>query len=162
MKVLPYIYVDGIPTMRDTDLMVIFDKMVRDDTLKYVFYDGSVTNAVEFVQFIKSVDIQLFVVLDDDNPVACGWLTDFKFCTAQAHFCVFSEAWNRSVEVGKLMIEKAMNSMELKMLVGYVPKFNNLAIDFVNKCGGVVVGELPYGAVRKGRLCPTIIVYYVR
>ena len=163
IKVRPFIYVDGIPTMRDSDLATLFDKMVRDGTDKLVFYDGLIKDWIDFIEFIKNPGVMMFAVYEDENPIACGWLNNFKNKTAEAHFCVYSEAWDRSVEIGKLLIDKAMATTGVNMLVGNVPKFNQLAIDFVQNCGGFVLGELPYGSVdREGNFHPTVIVYYVR
>jgi hypothetical protein len=163
MIIRPFIYVDGIPTMRDSDLLILFDKMVRDGTDNLVFYDGQIKSGLNFIEFIKLAGNMLFVVYEDENPIGCGWLNNFKHRTAEAHFCVFSEAWDRSVEVGKLMIEKSMYVTNVDMLIGNVPKFNEIAIDFVKKCGGVILGELPYGSVdRLGKFHPMVIVYYTR
>ena len=161
MKVRPFIYVDGIPTMRDSDLRLLFEKMADDGTDQIVFYDGMIKTWVDWIEFIKMPSNMLFVVYENENPIACGWLNNFRHKIAEAHFCVFSEAWDRSVEVGKLLIEKSMAATELKLLIGNVPKFNQGAVEFVKKCGGVVLGELPYGAIdRGGNLHPMIIVYY--
>jgi hypothetical protein len=105
-----------------------------------------------------------YVVYEEEEEfLGCGWFNNLKNKTADAHFCVFAEGWDRSVEIGKLLIEKAMATAELKMLVGYVPKFNQLAIDFAQKCGAVLLGELPFGGTdREGNLYPLAIVYYVR
>ena len=163
MKVRPFIYVDGIPTMRDSELWGLFDKMLRDETESEVFYDSRISNHIDFIKFMKSPKNMLYVVLEDDDPIAFGWLNNLKNETAEAHFCLFSEAWKWSVEVGKLLIEKALATSELKMLVGYIPEFNQMALDFARKCGAIKLGTLPYGAVdRTGTLHPMIIVYYER
>lgn len=163
MIVRPFIYIDGVPTMRDSDLVTLFDKMLRDKTDTILFYDGRILNHIDFIKFMKSPDNMLYVVLEDEEPIACGWFNNLKNETAEAHFCLFAEAWDKSVEVGKLLIEKAMATAELQMLVGYVPEFNQMALDFAKKCGAVELGKLPYGAIdREGTLYPMIIVYYAR
>ena len=163
IKVRPFVYVDGIPTMRDSDLAILFDKMVRDGTDKIVFCNGLVKNPIDFIEYIKLPANMLFAVYEDENPIAFGWLNNFENKSAEAHFCVFSEAWDRSVEIGKLMIEKAMATTGVDMLIGNVPKFNQMAVEFVEKCGGVILGELPFGSVDgEGNTHPTVIVYYVR
>ena len=62
MKVRPFIYVDGIPTMRDSELWGLFDKMLRDETESEVFYDSRISNHIDFIKFMKSPKNMLYVV----------------------------------------------------------------------------------------------------
>jgi len=162
MIVRPFIYSDGIPTMRDSDIKLLFQKMVRDKTDSMVFYDGSIKTDEQFLRFVKSPEILLYAVYENEDPIACGWLNNFEHNTAYAHFCIFSEAWDRSVEVGKLLIETAMKSTGIDMAIGKIPKFNGMALEFVQKCGAKILGELPYGCVVSGKSHPATIVYYTR
>jgi len=164
IKVIPYAHHDGIPTMRDSEIRTLYDLMERDGTNSLVFFDGHINNANDFCNFMKSSENILFVAFDDDDPVAFGWLSNFKYKTAQAHFCLFSKVWGeRSVEIGKALVKNALATTGLDMLIGYVPGFNPVATKFAVKCGAVKLGKLPCGSVDKnGNSYSTTIVYYTR
>lgn len=158
----PFAYHDGIPSMRDSDIAHLYDLMIRDNTFEKVFFDGSIHNSDSFVQFIKSRENVVFVAFEE-TPVAFGWLNNFKYSTAQAHFCFFSEVWGRSEEIGRAMLDKIFSLIDLDMLIGMVPAFNEAAVRFAQDCGAVLIGEFPYGSVDgTGNSHPTKILYYVR
>jgi hypothetical protein len=162
MKILPYAYHDGIPTMRDSDIKKLYDMMVRDGTDKTVFYDGMIDNRQKFLDFMQSSENMLLVV-SEEGPVACGWLNHFEHKTAQAHFCVFSEGWPKAVEIGKILIDTALCDTGIDMLIGYIPDGNPGALKFAQKCGAQLLGRLPHGSVdENGKSHPTSIVYYTR
>ena len=162
MKVLPYATHDGIPTMRDSDIIKLYGMMVRDKTDKTVFYDGIIDNSLKFLSFMRSPENILFVV-SEGGPVGCGWLNHFERNFAQAHFCVFSEGWPKAIEIGKVLIESALHHTGLDMLIGHIPDGNPGALGFAQKCGAQLLGRLPFGGVDKdGESCPTSIVYYTR
>lgn len=163
-KVLPYTHFDGMPTFRDSEIEALFALMVRDNTVETVFYDQSIKTGSDFIRFVKSPGVVLFVAQDEFKPVGCGWVNGFECQTARAHFCLFSEVWgNNSVSVGKKLVQTAIATLRLKMLIGYIPSYNVTAIKFGQKCGAKIATELPHGGIDKsGKSCPITILYYVR
>ena len=158
MNITPYMHYDGIPTFRDSFIESLYDKMVRDGTDKTVFYGGDVLSRRDFLNKMKSVGTVLIVAVEDNTSLACGWINGFECNIARVHFCLFSEVWGeRSIEIGKEMIEKALSLTGCDMLTGMIPEKNKRAIDFSIKCGAKLMGILPYGSTG-----PTAFLYYVR
>ena len=164
MKILPYTKYDGIPTLRDSDIAGFYEKMVRDKTADIVFYDGMIKDWQDFLSFVTSPKVLFFVAHDGAESVGCGWLTDIKHKSAQAHFCMFSEIWDKnSVEVGRAIINAVYSFTTIELLIGYVPEINPVALKFAKKCGAVELGKMPCGSVDKNGVShPTTIVYYAR
>jgi hypothetical protein len=159
----PYIHCDGIPTFRDSDLLNLFDLMCRDKTDKIVFMDGHIKCGNDFVTFIKSGAALTFVAMNLDDPAGFGYLTHFENRTARAHFCIFSKYWgNGSIDIGKKLVSKAIESTGLDMLIGMIPEFNTKAIDFSLKCGAKLLGVLPFGSTNQSGSYPTTVLYYTR
>ena len=166
MIVVPYLRYDGMPTMRDSEIISCYELMQRDVTADIVFYDGSIDTAHGFLAFVKSDGRHFYVVCEDDRSMklGCGWLDTVRHRTANTHFTLFAEAFGkRSVEVGSYFVSKVFEISGLMMLIGYTPSFNKRAIDFAVRCGASVVGEMPHGSVlRTGESVPTTILYYAR
>lgn len=165
ITIRPYVRCDGIPTFRDSELVALYNLMVRDCTEKTLFPGQSVKSGSDFVMMAKSKNVMLFVALDGNNYAGFGYLNGFENGMARAHFCIFSEYWGaQSVEVGREMVEKAIQSTGLDMLVGLIPSSNRRAILFSQKCGArLMPGMFPYGSVDDdGKPCSTAILYYMR
>lgn len=159
MKMTPYTRFDGIPTFRDSQIMELFDLMVSDGTDKVVFSDGFVTTRENFLAFSKTVT--MFIV-EEDGPIAVGWVNGVENNIGRAHFCFFSKVWGRADDIGKQFVSYVINVTGLDMLVGYTPSKNKRAVEFAIRCGSVLAGELPFGSIYEGRPCATSITYYVR
>lgn len=164
ITIRPYVHCDGIPTMRDSSIVGLYDLMERDGTAETVFFDGMIKNGQDFLNYIKSPGVVLLVANSKDTPVGCGWLNGFESNTARAHFCLFSEGWGgNSVNIGKKMVEKAISIFGLDMLIGMIPSINERAINFSLACGAKLAGEFPFGSVdASGKSYRTTILYYVR
>jgi hypothetical protein len=163
ISIMPFVYCDGVPTMRDSEIAMLYNLMQRDGTDKTIFWDGQVKNNRDFIRFMKSSGIVLFVAKDDSNLLGCGWLTNFEHRSARAHFCIFAEGWPRSVDIGKKLVEKAIASLELDGIIGFIPECNNKAIQFAVKCGAKVIGYLPFGSFNEnGDTIGTATIFYAR
>lgn len=167
IKIRPYAVIDGVPNMRDSDLGALYEKMVSDGTASTVFYSGDVKSAQEFIALMKRSI--LIVAYDDSGPVGIGWLNCIENRTARAHFCIFSQAWGNSVEIGKQIVEYAINLKSdsgflFDMFIGNTPAAYVSAIAWAQKCGAKHLGVLPYGSWIEsiGKSCPTAVLYYVR
>jgi hypothetical protein len=170
MKIIQYGYYDGMPTLRDSEVMDLYRRMLRDKTADTVFYDGSIKNPKDFLLFIKSCCTMIVAMSDDGVPLGMGWLNNRRMRRADGHFCLFSNAWGKdSISVGKAMVEYAINLKSdgehiFDVIIGVTPKKYKLAINFAKKCGFVIVGDIPCAVYdfREGRSESATISYYQR
>jgi len=156
IRLVPYCEIDGIRTYSDSEIAALYDRMEMDKTAKDVFYDGSVKNRAEFVAMAKKPGTYLYVVIEKGNPDAqfgIVWLNRVEFKRAWFHFCFFSNVWGaRGVEIGKAVISQLTNMKNnagdfvIDSLLGVVPKANPKAINFVKRCGGILLCDLIYGS----------------
>jgi len=161
--ITPYLSYDGIPTFRDSFIKKLFDRMVIDDTARVVFYDGKIKNRDQFLDFIKSPGVILYVA-HEDLPLGCLWLTDFEGKMARTHFCFFKGIGRKqAVALAVQMANTAMANFELDMLIGFTPVWNRAALLFLHRCGAKRMGGLPFGATdENGKSYPVELTYYVR
>lgn len=157
MKVvlLPYMYLDGVPTFKDSSIMEMFDKMERDGTVGAVFFDGIVKTREDFLARMKMPGVQLYgiYVRDSSSPstiAAIVWLDQFKQKTACGHFCVFSEFWKDAYKIGHkvliqlLLMKNDKGEYALDAVYGFTPVDNELAIMAIKSAGMKEAGILPY------------------
>lgn len=169
LKLIPYCDVDGCRTFRDTEIRDLYERMVQDGTAETVFSARDITTAEEFLEAMKHGAHNLFVVMVDGQKAGIVWLNMFEGRFARCHWCVFSPYWGKeSVEIGKESLRLVMNMKDregifmLDMLLGIVPSMNRLAINYCEKCGGIIQGEIPYLSMWQGNSVPGTIIYYTR
>jgi hypothetical protein len=111
------------------------------------------------------------VAQDGSDLAGFGWLTDIEPKKAMAHFAVFREYWggNRSLEVTKalntyFLTIPAEDGFLIDMLWGLTDKTNRYVIRHIEKSGGIIVGELPFGiwSAKTQSAVPAIISYITR
>jgi hypothetical protein len=168
VTLLAYSAIDGIPTMTDSEVRGLYERMEADDTAETVFYDGSVLNADDFLKTMKHGMTQLFMVSVDREVAGAVWLTDFEVRRASFHFCFFSNVWEMDlVDIGKECVCQILNSERLSVpmfdcLTGIVPVTNKRAIGWCEKMCFSVLGTLPNGAwIRREQRSVPATVYYV-
>lgn len=118
ITMLGYSAFDGIPTMTDSEVMGLYDRMVKDGTNETVFYDGSAYDAESFLSLMKHGLNQLWVVSLDRDVIGVVWLNELQRKSAAFHFCFFSNAWGAdTVAIGKKIV---MDLLNMKSSSGYV------------------------------------------
>lgn len=161
MEIQPYYIHDGIPSMLDSYIASLYDRMVEEGTDKTIFISGPITRD-EFLNAMKNE--HLLVVTDNDNPIAFCSLTELQEKTARFHFCFFKEArGKRSIDVSKFILDEVMK-IGFDMLIGYIPDRNIPAINLFKKLGVTFAGVLPKGVwnhtTQESESCS--IVYWMR
>jgi hypothetical protein len=144
-------YIDGVPTFKDSAIMELFDRMEADGTIELVFFDGSVKTREEFLIKMKSVGTQLYMVFmkEEKYPAAFIWLDQFKHKTAHGHFCVFSSHWGDAYKIGHEVLVRLVHLKDnndryiFDAIYGFTPVDNELAIKATTSAGMVVAGTLP-------------------
>lgn len=173
IELMPYCEIDGIRTMRDSDVMALFDRMEKDGVISMVFFDGSVKTREGFLYEMKFGGSYLYVVLIEGQEAGCVWLNRFEARTAHFNWCLFSEFWGMedkadvAVRARDILIaQKNPTTGEYiyDAFLGLMRKDNLRAIQLAKLGGVVVIGEIPNGiwndAMQKSE--PGILVCYPR
>ncbi len=139
-SILPYVYLDGVPTFKDSHLKEIFVRMMEQGYVERVFYDGSVQSPDEFVEFFKRPDRHLHVFMGD-IPLSLFWVDQIEHKSCRLHFCGLKEAGRDVISMGKEAIN--LLSEHFLLIHGEILESNKSACRFVQKCGGELMGVMP-------------------
>lgn len=170
--IVPYMYIDGVPTFKNSYIMGMFDKMERDGTIEMVFFDGAVKTREEFLAFVRRPGIQLYELglKDSDTPAGFIWLEMFTRRTALLHFCIFSEHWGGAYKIGHevlvtlLSLRDSCGNYILDAVYGITPANNELALGAVRATGVNEVGTIPNAFYYEslGKSVDGVISYFTR
>ena len=171
IKILPYIEQDGIRTLRDSEVMGLFDRMEAEGRLDIVFYSGEIRDREDFLHIMKHGENRLMALMADGEPAGFCWLNRFQNHTAQVHFCFFDGYRGRSaVEIGRYALQRLISFKDREgnyiydAFLGYLPVFNRPGIEFVRQCGAKVLGVVPNAVwvAARQRSEDAAAIYYVR
>jgi hypothetical protein len=169
LRLVPYIAVDGIMTFPDSAIMSLYDRMVEDRTHEVVFYAGHITDREFFLRYMKRPGVMLFALVMNKDHIGFTWLDGIEDRTAYLHFCLFSEYWGDTVEIGTYALNLLMNMQGkdgyvFDLFKGIVPVWNAHAVDFAVKCGGKKLGVLPNAVwnAAKNKSEDAVFIYYTR
>lgn len=147
--IIPYAKVGDAWSLPDELIELSFNRMVRDGTLKTVFWDGKITNYEQLLgHFRKPSNLPVFI-FDNNELVAFAWLNSIGHNFAFSHFCTFREIWgkDKSHLIDELFDYWFSFSYEngylFDVLIGMVPETNVHALKFLDECGYKVVGPIP-------------------
>jgi hypothetical protein len=138
-----YQMIDGVPTMRDSDLMYLYDRVEAEGLSGLLFHDGSIRNGREFVDYVKTPSCIFFTIGLQDKPFGFFWLNRIETTHAYCHFVAFSDFWGdgRTVQVGIEAMKICLK--EFDMIMGMLPSTNVFAIRYLLKVGLHKVGNIP-------------------
>lgn len=141
IRIMPYTKLDGIPTFKDSVIMGIYDRIIKEGK-EYVFQDGTIPDREVFLLTMKSPQTFLYVGYEDNELALIIWLNRFEGAMARLNWCAFDGVSLRDkIKIAKNLLESLTLSFDL--LIGYTPASNKAAIKFVKVCGGKVVGTVP-------------------
>jgi len=150
VQLIPYTTVDGIRTFKDSQILALYERTIRDSTVKTIFHDGSITSGDEFLNAMKHGDNLLYVVMYMSETVGILWLNRFKGPSCYAHFTAFSNIWGKdTVAIGRdsmrqiLFMESRDQKHVFDLVYGLVPQRNTRAISWLEKIGMKPVGNIP-------------------
>jgi hypothetical protein len=138
-RIVPYMVVDGIPNIPDSDLAWLYLSLVAEGLEKKAFYDGSVQCASDFVRLFKSPGQLLFVVMRGETIVMISWLNSLEGKRVRANFSMFKQGFGKdSFEVGKRVIDHYLSlsgpdGFLFDVIYGVTPTSNKLACKYVKK-----------------------------
>jgi len=149
IELLTYSAIDGIPSLSDSEVMGLYNRIEDDGLAKAVFYDGSVNGSEEFLRTMKFGQVQLFVVLVDKVAAGIMWLTNFEVRSATLHYCFFKSHHKMDlVNIGKTCILEILNMEQdglplFDILTGLTPETNRAANIWNRKMKFSILGKIP-------------------
>ncbi|WP_321404022.1 hypothetical protein [Maridesulfovibrio sp.] len=150
-EMIPYVEWDGVRTFPDKYMSGLYEQCVDEGHAQTVFYEGTVRNADDFLAALKKS--VCWVIAWNDVAVAIVWLNRHEGRFARMHFIVFNDCPRRKlIDLGRFTYRSLLALKEksglfcFDMLLGHVPVRNRVAVKYVLKCGGSLIGELPNGA----------------
>lgn len=160
--IYPYSKVNGVWSIPDSHLELAFYKMVRDKTLKIVFWDGKVKTKNEFIMYMQTDGNFPLFIYDKSELIGFAWLNSIGQNFAFAHFCMFYENWGK--DKSKIIddVFGYWRSFDLfDVILGIIPATNKKAISFLSKAGFVKLGAIPniINNIYYGKKMPAMIAY---
>jgi len=149
INIIPYIEVDGIRTATDSGIKKLFTRTVKDGLDKIVFYEGTVNTEDDFLKVVKYGECLFYIIKSEDDTIGYVWLNRFENHTARYHFCAFQEYWGDLAEVAKKIMDTLLHMESndgtylFDLLTGFIPVWNDRAIQFTLKHGGQSAGIIP-------------------
>ena len=135
------------------DLDELYRETEKEGLLETVFYDvysgGERMDSSGFQSRFKAVEI--FGLYSRKNyPLGYVWVTEMKSHAVQTHFCFFPSRIKDTVALAKfgatalcLFANSIKGVPDIKTFYGYIPEFNQRAIDFTKKLGWKESGRIP-------------------
>jgi len=150
LEIIPYGNKDTIYNLSDAYLGQVFRRIVLEGTMQRIFYDGSVKNTTDFIDFIKREDCSVFFVKFRDEDVGFFWLTSFIQKSAFITYCFYKEFWGKdSLNISQACLGYIFQDKNdcgehvIDVLLGLTPSNNKLAINFLKKNGMTILGYIP-------------------
>ena len=147
-SILPYCERDGIPTLRDSDLLHLYDRMDAEGLAVKCYPDGR----DHWLAEMKTKRSSLYVVILNDLVFGMLWLNDFRARYAHAHFVVFKDfhgrenACNAQDALNKVLHGKDFDGRYVfDGFLAMIPTWNRLAVAYARRCGFRSVGVIPFG-----------------
>jgi hypothetical protein len=152
----------GQHSISDETLIYIWKRIEEEGKIEQLFYDGSVTNIQEWLNFIKQPGMFPIIVWDNINNqiVHILWLKDAFDCSAWIHHCAVG---NYRRGVWEASLEHWQRFDSLKLLLGLTPKTNKKAVKILKGiCKFTIVGEIPFvcNMHYEGKRVPGILSYF--
>jgi hypothetical protein len=141
--IVPYAYLGGFWTLHDSEMGMIFDRMVAEKTLGKVFYDGKMVEKSQFIAFFKSPGVLPVTAWTiDQKPILLSWLTNMEDGHAMIHFCGFRNCPRRILLDAAHGIIKIFAS-QFSCLMGITPEAYSEAVHLARLIGMRVLGTIP-------------------
>jgi hypothetical protein len=132
MNIIPYTEIDGIRTLRDSQVREIFSRM--DPAV--MFPQGSVRTADDLLAFWKHYAIA-HVIEHEGEFVWAAWLTGLQPTHAYGHFCKLGGKVPGR-ELVKRTLDYWWGALPLSVIVGLIPEDNRAAINLMRRSGLIV------------------------
>lgn len=135
--------------MPDSYLSKAYRRTVIEKTIHKVFYDGSINNTYDFINFFKQKHIELTFVTYGQDEAGFFWLSPFVRRSSFITYCFYKNHLQESLHISRACIADIFNRKDsdgrykIDTLVGLTPANNRLALKFLRKIGMEISGTIP-------------------
>jgi len=150
IKISPCSHIPGKHWLTDECIAQIYRRIVSEETVYRVFYDGSVRDTNDFIKFIRDKNNEIYFVEYDGKEAGFFWLTRFIQKSAFINYCFYKNFWGKkTLTVSQLCIDYIFNKKNkydqftIDVILGLTPANNKLAIKFLLKNGMTILGKIP-------------------
>jgi len=160
--IIEYKLIDGIPTLSDSQIKHLYEKLVEDGIVGNGFnsdIDPATYTSEDFLEYC-TYNCKLFVVAErHQRIVGLAFVEKERRGVAVFHFLVFREYWGKSIDIGKYVVGQFLKKYET--LVGFIPATNSRALNFVRKLGFKFSGQIENGFFlwKDNKYVNTVVVY---
>jgi len=174
-RIIPYAVVDGVASLRPSLLRGLFFQMKMERLDRWIFHDGSVGTADDFVALATSAGVHLFAVYDTDKDrqqfAALVFLTNYMGGSALVHHCYFRDYWGAQArEIGRFVfdfllgMEDGAGQALYPVIMGLTPVNNRLGVRFAEALGGRIAATIPemFWDEHEGRRVGAVLSYITR
>ncbi|OIP45315.1 MAG: hypothetical protein COZ12_03240 [Deltaproteobacteria bacterium CG_4_10_14_3_um_filter_60_8] len=148
--ILPFRTEGGEPTFSDTHLAQVFRRLVREETLAKVFYDGAIVNTTDFINFFHNQENEIFFVQEKSREVGFFWLNRFRHKSAFITYCFYRDFRGRhTLGISRATLDFLFSRTDhygehlTDVLLGLTPADNKLAVKFLLKNNMTILGRVP-------------------
>jgi hypothetical protein len=150
LSIIPFYDNDGAPNFSNNSLAQVFRRIVREDSVAKIFYDGSVRNSADFIRFVRNRENELFFVSYEGRDAGFFWLNRLRSKAAFITYCLYKDFWgDEALLISRKCIEflfagkNGHGEHRIDVLLGLTPANNKLAVKFLLKNGMTVLGKVP-------------------
>ena len=150
LEIISFLKEGNIYNFSDSYLGKVFRRIVMEGTVHKVFYDDSVRNTTEFIDFLKRDDHSVFFVKFKGEHVGFFWLSPFIQKSAFINYCFYKTFWGKeTLKISQTCLDyilhekNAYGEYVIDVLLGLTPANNKLALRFSKKIGMTVLGKVP-------------------
>lgn len=150
VEVIPMYEENGQVNFSDKALGQVFRRIVREEIVYKLFYDGSVRNTRDFREFMRNTDKEMFFVKYNGKEVGFFWLINFRQRSFFINYCLYKEFLGETaLTISKVCLDYIFNRTNLDgeflvdVLLGLTPANNKLAVNFLLKNDMTILGKVP-------------------
>lgn len=150
IEVIPMYEKNGQSNFSDKILGQVFRRIVREEIVYKLFYDGSVRNTRDFRKFMRNPENEIFFVKFNGREVGFFWLNHFRQKSFFINYCLYREFLGETaLTISNICIDyifKRTNSdgdFLVDVLLGLTPANNQLAVNFLLKNDMTILGKVP-------------------
>ena len=150
LSIMPFYNEDRTANFSDNSLAQVFRRIVREESVAKIFYDGSVRNSADFIRFVRNRENEVFFVTYEGREAGFFWLNRFRRKAAFITYCLYKNFWGAdALLISRECIEFLFTRKDghgeylIDVLLGLTPANNKLAVKFLLKNGMTVLGKVP-------------------
>ena len=145
---IPYVPIDGIRTLKDSEIKALFAQTQKDGLVPILFYNGGIQTADDFLRYMQSTALLWIFKNEQRETLGYAWLDRFEDRTARIHGGIFKEHRKYASAIGRLAYERILYMKDngrylYDVIIGIIPTTNKAAITFAKACGGQECGVIP-------------------